>query len=135
MARIKHPRPQIGTIVDRLGGVIFRDGYAEVDLTDKPNLAAAYEQHGYVVEAALTTDDDLSGLLEASEAAGDILDLESLTRPQLQSLARIRSVDVPKRATKADLVDLISRAPAEPIADLNAEQMPPYIVPLTADED
>lgn len=113
MSRIKHPRFQPGR--SRSLGIEFVDGYAEVDLADKPNLSAALIQHGYSIEETLTVDGDLSGLLEASDASGDILDLETLTVPQLRSLARIRSVDVPKRATKADLIDLISRQPAEPV--------------------
>lgn len=49
MARIKHPRPQLGRVKDAIGGVEFIDGYADVDLTDKPNLAAAYKLHGYEI--------------------------------------------------------------------------------------
>ncbi|MDJ0337465.1 hypothetical protein [Cryobacterium sp. PH31-O1] len=50
MTRIKHPNPQDGTFTDRIGGVIFHDGYAEVDLTHDENLADAYRMHGYEVE-------------------------------------------------------------------------------------
>jgi hypothetical protein len=50
VARITHPQPQIGTTTDRIGGVVFRDGFAEVDLTDDPNLRDAYLMHGYGIE-------------------------------------------------------------------------------------
>jgi hypothetical protein len=53
MSRIKHPNPQPGTFTDRLGGVVFHDGYAEVDLTEDPNLRDAYLMHGYEVEEPL----------------------------------------------------------------------------------
>ena len=49
MARIKHPNPRPGTFTDRLGGVVFHDGYAEVDLTHDENLADAYRMHGYLI--------------------------------------------------------------------------------------
>jgi len=49
MARIKHPNPQQGTFTDRIGGVVFRDGFAEVDLTDDENLREAYLMHGYEI--------------------------------------------------------------------------------------
>lgn len=50
MSRIKHPNPRPGTFTDRLGGVVFHDGFAEVDLTHDENLADAYKMHGYEVE-------------------------------------------------------------------------------------
>lgn len=53
MSRITHPNPRPGTVTDRLGGVIFRDGFAEVDLTEDPNLRDAYLMHGYEVEEPL----------------------------------------------------------------------------------
>lgn len=118
MARITHPRPQVGTIVDRLGGVIFRDGFAEVDLSDKPNLAAAYAQHGYVVEEP-----------------APIIDLTKLSARELRDVADVEGIEYPAKATKAQLVDLISRVPAASIDDPDGEQMPAYIVPLTTDED
>ncbi|ANP74534.1 hypothetical protein [Cryobacterium arcticum] len=56
MARVLHPQPQVGIVTDRLGGIEFTDGVAEVDLSDKPILSAALVQHGYTVE--LTPDAD-----------------------------------------------------------------------------
>lgn len=50
VARIKHPNPQDGTFTDILGGVVFHDGYAEVDLSEDPNLRDAYLMHAYEVE-------------------------------------------------------------------------------------
>lgn len=50
MSRITHPQPQVGIVTDRIGGIEFTDGFAEVDLSDKPNLREAFLQHGYVIE-------------------------------------------------------------------------------------
>lgn len=50
MSRIKHPNPQAGTFTDRIGGVVFHDGFAEVDLVGDDNLRDAYLMHGYEVE-------------------------------------------------------------------------------------
>jgi hypothetical protein len=61
MSRIKHPQPQVGIVVDDLGGIEFTDGFAEVDLTDKPNLREAYLQHGY----------GITDPLRAVDGAGD----------------------------------------------------------------
>lgn len=63
MSRIKHPNPQQGTFTDRIGGVVFHDGYAEVDLTEDPNLRDAYLMHGY----------------EISVFTGITVDLETMT--------------------------------------------------------
>jgi hypothetical protein len=50
VARIIHPRPQAGRVTDRIGGVEFVDGFAEVDLSDKPHLRDSFVQHGYGIE-------------------------------------------------------------------------------------
>lgn len=57
MARVQHPQPQVGIVTDRLGGIEFTDGVAEVDLSDKPNLRAAYLQHGYSITEPLNVVD------------------------------------------------------------------------------
>lgn len=131
MARIKHPHPQLGTVKDRLGGVIFRDGFAEVDLSDKPNLRDAYIQHGYRIEEQLRVGTVVTG----SDDAQPFIDLNSLTRAALRDVAEVEGIEYPAKATKAQLVDLISQIPAAPIDDPNAEQVPAYIVPLTPDEE
>ncbi|MDJ0323174.1 hypothetical protein QMG61_05275 [Cryobacterium sp. PH31-AA6] len=88
MARVKHPNPKPGTFTDRIGGVVFHDGFAEVDLTDDPNLLDAYRLHGYEVE----------------EPAAEGTPFFDLTVAQLRDLAKIEGVDVPKGATKAQIV-------------------------------
>ena len=47
MARIEHPRPEIGR--QKAFELEFVDGFAEADLTDAPNLTAALNQHGYTI--------------------------------------------------------------------------------------
>ncbi|WP_120338126.1 hypothetical protein [Cryobacterium soli] len=84
MARVQHPQPQVGIVTDRLGGIEFTDGVAEVDLTDKPNLREAYAQHGYTVE--------------------DGTPFFDLTVPQLRELAKNEDIALPKNATKAEIV-------------------------------
>lgn len=49
MARIKHPHFQPGRVKSPLG-VVFVDGFAEVDLTDKPILRQALVQHRYEID-------------------------------------------------------------------------------------
>ena len=87
MARIKHPNPLQGTFTDRIGGVVFRDGYAEVDLTEDPNLRDAYLMHGYEVEVA--------------DKGTPFFDL---TVPELRDLAETEGIDIPKGAKKAEIV-------------------------------
>ncbi|TFC92045.1 MULTISPECIES: hypothetical protein [Cryobacterium] len=77
MARIKHPNPQQGTFTDRIGGVVFRDGYAEVDLTEDPNLRDAYLMHGYEVEEVFNVEvDGTPGALPLA-VEGDNIEQES----------------------------------------------------------
>ncbi len=94
MARIKHPHPQLGRIFDRIGGIEFVDGYADVDLSDKPNLAAAYAMHGYTV---------------ANEGKAFF----DLTVPELRELAAIEGLDIPKNAKKAEIVSAFMQAGME----------------------
>lgn len=96
MARIKHPHPQLGTVKDRLGGVIFRDGFAEVDLSDKPNLRDAYAQHGYTVIKQV-----------------DETPFFDLTVAELLKLAKSKGIDIPKGARKADIVGAFVSAGVE----------------------
>ena len=101
MIRITHPRPQLGR--QRALGVEFVDGTAEVTELH-PERELALKQHGFSVEG------------------GDIIDLNVLSRRELLDIADTEGIDVPKRATRAELIDIISRAPAEPIADMEAIQ-------------
>jgi hypothetical protein len=113
MARITHPVLTTGTVKSHFD-VVFTDGAADVQLT--PFMRDWYLNRGYKIDETPTADGDLSGLIEASDAAGDVIDLETLTVAQLRSLAGIRSVDVPKRATKAELIYALS-FDVDPIPD------------------
>ena len=130
MSRIKHPNPRPGTFTDRLGGVVFHDGFAEVDLTDEPHLRAAYIQHGYGISVftgvtvdleTLTTGGgaqvDLPGELDGTPGAlptavegnnaeriAEGTRFFDLTVPQLREVAKAEGLDVPKNAKRAELV-------------------------------
>lgn len=100
--QVKAPRPVQGRA--RAFGLVFHDGYAHPDqLGDEQ--AAALRQHGYTIE-------DSPGFV----------DLTKLTKPELLDIAATEGVTVPPRATKAQLVDLLSRRPAAPIDDPNVIQ-------------
>ena len=94
MIRITHPRPQQGR--QRALGVEFVDGFAEVTELH-PEREQALVQHGFTVDG------------------GDIVDLNVLSKRELLDIAEVEGIDVPKRATRAELIDIISRAAAEPI--------------------
>lgn len=94
MIRITHPRPVPGR--QSAFGVEFIDGVATVDELH-PERERALTQHGYTVQG------------------GDIVDLNVLSRRELIDIADTEGIDVPKRATRGELIDIISRAPAEPI--------------------
>ncbi|TQL46676.1 hypothetical protein FB562_2200 [Homoserinimonas aerilata] len=98
MIRITHPRPQAGRQKDL--GIEFRDGVAEVTELH-PVREQALVQHGYAVE-----------VIEP-----ELIDLEALTVRELRDIADTEGIDLPKGVKKAEMVDLISRAPvAEAIA-------------------
>lgn len=106
MARIKHPRPQLGRVVDRIGGIEFIDGYADVDLSDKPNLAAAYAMHGYEVEP------EVAETATISETAADAHEgdesLDSLTVAELKALADDAGIKPKSKWSKADYVEALA---------------------------
>ncbi|MDZ4046184.1 MAG: hypothetical protein U1E32_10460 [Rhodoglobus sp.] len=93
MIRITHPRPQLGR--QKALGVEFIDGVGEVDALH-PERELALKQHGFTIEGA------------------DIIDLTSLTKAELLDIAGVEGIDVPKRATRADLIDILA-ATSEPI--------------------
>lgn len=72
LSRIKHPNPRLGTFTDRLGGVVFHDGFAEVDLTDEPHLRAAYIQHGYGISVFTGVTVDMETLTTGGGAQVDL---------------------------------------------------------------
>lgn len=106
MARIKHPNPQLGRVRDRIAGIEFIDGYADVDLSDKPNLAAAYAMHGYGVEPEVAETATINDTF-ASEHAGDET-LDSLTIPELKALADDAGIQTKAKWSKADYVEALA---------------------------
>ncbi|RFA12161.1 hypothetical protein B7R22_17180 [Subtercola boreus] len=122
MARIKHPNPPSkGTFIDRLGGLKFYDGYAYVDLADKPNLHAALIQHKYDIEY------DVDDLFTDQPEEITATMLEDLTIAELRDIANVEGIDIPKQARKkAEIISAIEacqtiriledgQAPAEPL--------------------
>jgi hypothetical protein len=104
--RIIHPRPELGrqTMFD----VDFIDGVANVDSLH-PERELAFRQHGFAIEA------DLGVEAPFQEDLGEpIVDLAALTKTQLRDMLP-EDADISARASKADLIDAVSRQPAEPI--------------------
>ena len=112
--RIIHPHPQAGRQIDL--GVTFIDGVATVDQLH-PVRELALRQHGYTIEA----DPEVEAPFQA-DLGEPIIDLHSLTVPELLDIAETEGVDVPAKARKPEIIDLLSGQPAAPIADPNAVQ-------------
>lgn len=94
--RITHPRPALGR--QTAFQTEFVDGVATVD-SIHPERALALTQHGFLIE------DD------------PIIDLTSLTIPELRKLAGMDGIDVPAKAKKDELIDILASQPAAPISD------------------
>lgn len=105
--RIVHPQPLAGrqTQFD----VEFIDGVATVESLH-PERELAFIQHGFTIEP----DPEVEAPHQV--ALGEpILDLTALTKKQLQAIADDEGVEIPSRATHAEMVDILSRRPAHPI--------------------
>ena len=116
MSRIKHPNPRPGTFTDRLGGVVFHDGYAEVDLTEDPHLRAAYVQHGYEIEESVELIADLDGtgrnlppyVEGGGEKVAPALDyLDKWTKAKLIAYAGEQGFDLGDAKTKPQILEAI----------------------------
>ncbi|WP_105033498.1 hypothetical protein [Cryobacterium aureum] len=116
MSRIKHPNPRPGTFTDRLGDVVFHDGYAEVDLTHDENLADAYRMHGYEIEESVELAADLDGTgrnlppyVEGDgEKTAPALDyLDNWTKAKLIAYAGEQGFDLGGAQTKAEILEAI----------------------------
>ena len=116
MSRIIHPTRHVGTFTDRLGDVVFHDGVADVDLSDKPNLSAAFIQHGYEIEEVVELTADLDGtgrnLPPYVEGDGEKtspgLDyLDDWTNAKLISYADEQGIDLGSARTKAQILSAI----------------------------
>lgn len=109
MARITHPYPQPGTVNDRVGTqdgpVVFIDGFAEVDLTDKPILHSFYVQHGYGIDYDLD---------EVAEDVDINVPIGALTIKELRKVAADNGVEIPKDLRlKDDILELVETTLAE----------------------
>lgn len=104
--RINHPRPELGR--QRTLGVEFIDGVATVESLH-PERELALLQHGYTIEANPEVEAPYhAGLGEA------IVDLTSLTVPQLRDIAEADGVDLSAKARKPEIIEILSRT-SEPI--------------------
>lgn len=102
--RINHPRPELGR--QKALGLEFVDGVAVVESLH-PERELALRQHGYGIEA------DLEVEAPFQEALGEpIIDLTSLTVPQLRDIAETEGVDLPTKARKPEIIDILSRTSA-----------------------
>lgn len=105
--RIIHPTPQPGR--QRALGVEFRDGVATAESLH-PERELALRQHGFTIEA------DLDVEAPFQEALGDpIIDLTSLTIAELREIADQEGIELPAKARKDEIVEILSRT-SEPIA-------------------
>jgi hypothetical protein len=102
--RITHPRPQLGRQRDL--GVDFIDGVAHVESLH-PERELALRQHGYGIEADTETEAPFQ------EALGEpIIDLNSLTVPQLRDIAEAEGIDLPAKARKDEIVEILAATSA-----------------------
>ncbi|MEA1264246.1 Rho termination factor N-terminal domain-containing protein [Microbacterium sp. STF-2] len=105
--RITHPRPQLGRLTAL--GVDFTDGVATVESLH-PERELALLQHGYTIEA----DPEIEQPFHA--ALGEpFIDLTSLTVAALRDIAETEGVDLPTKARKPEIIEILSRQPAAPI--------------------
>lgn len=105
--RIIHPRPQAGHQSDFQ--VDFTDGVATVESLH-PERELALLQHGFTIEADLDVEVPHHGAL-----GDEIIDLNSLTKAELREIANQEGIEIPAKATRPEMVEILSRQPATPI--------------------
>lgn len=104
--RINHPRPQLGRQSGL--GVEFIDGVAVVESLH-PERELALRQHGYTI----TADPEVEAPFQ--EALGEpIIDLTSLTLAELRDIADTEGIDLPAKARKSEIVEILA-ATSKPI--------------------
>lgn len=120
MIRITHPHPKAGR--QRFLGVEFVDGTAQVEGLH-PVREQALLQHGATIE--------LEGIT-----------LDEMTVRELREEAKAWGLEPPRRATKAELIDLIANQPVRELPDeldLESEScrefMAAHTVPLEPGEE
>ncbi|MFL2001440.1 hypothetical protein [Microbacterium sp. A1-JK] len=95
MLRITHPAPALGR--QEFLGVDFIDGVAHVDSLH-PERELALTQHG------ATIFEEIEGVK-----------LEDLTKAELSYIAATENVELPAKATKAQMIDALHNAPGIPV--------------------
>lgn len=114
--RIAHPRPLLGRQL--FLSTEFIDGIAEVGELH-PELEAALLQHGATIE---------------KELAVEAVALETLTARELRDLAGTENIELPGRATKAEIIAILNEAPLPTLTE-SGEFLAAQIVPLTPGEE
>ncbi|WP_402843777.1 hypothetical protein [Microbacterium sp. GXS0129] len=94
--KINHPAPEPGRV--EFLGIEFQDGTAIVDDVH-PERVAALIQHGATVVAEGTR-------------------LEDLTKAVLLDIAETEGIDLPAKATKAQIIDAINAAPVPVLTEV-----------------
>lgn len=123
MARITHPRPQLGR--QQFLGVEFVDGIAEVEELH-PERKQALLQHGFTIKTLRPDGGMFVDLAPPADVDRDpaFVDLTKLRLPELRDIAGVAGIDFPPKATRAELIDLISRQPAEPAVGFAIVELP-----------
>jgi hypothetical protein len=123
MARITHPRPQLGR--QRFLGIEFIDGFAEVEELHAERKQALL-QHGFTIKTLMPNGITSMDFAVPADVDRDpeLVDLTELKLPELRNIAGVEGIDFPPKATRAQLIDLISRQPAEPAVGFAVVEMP-----------
>lgn len=105
--RIIHPRPLPGR--QEAFQLEFVDGVATVDSLH-PERELALRQHGYRLE------EDPEVVAPYHGGLGEpIVDLNAMTIAQLREIAETDGIELPSKAKHAEIVDILSTQPADPI--------------------
>ncbi len=109
--KITHPAPEPGRV--EFLGIEFQDGTAIVNDVH-PERAAALIQHGatiaapHIQPAQITA--DMIAPAEGSHVVIEATRLEDLTKAVLLDIAETEGIDVPAKATKAQIIAAINAA-------------------------
>lgn len=127
--RITHPRPQAGR--QKAFQLEFIDGVAEIESLH-PERELALLQHGYTIQADPEVEVPYHGAL-----GEPIVDLASLTIAELRDIADTEGVTLPSKARHAEIVEILSQRPAEPIPGsiANEDGSFTYDPPLAGQDD
>lgn len=105
--RIIHPQAVAGRQTEF--DVEFTDGVATVESLH-PERELALRQHGFRFE------EDPEVVAPYHGGLGEpIVDLAGMTIAQLREIAEMDGIDLPSKAKHAEIVEILSRAPMEPI--------------------